>query len=339
MRRRLVAAAEAFADPEGRAGSGRDAIGVSPHGDSVIGVGTGQAGQPRPAAPRPPEPLPGLRHVVLLVLDSCRYDAWVAAKPKNLARLGEPERRWSYASWTGPSHYNLLTGLLPHSSPQRVFASEYYKHDFLRWSERVGTELSFARMLPGLWLPTLLRWGLGYRTSAFVSLPVLNPATGVNRDFDEFVLMDSHHDFAGMIERMRFYVDRPCFFLLNLGETHYPYSFPGDLGEEMPQIHGVHGVVKRLDGMREQGGGGIGRAEEPRWFDAKMLKSLKNRQVQALRYVDATMERLWDLLPKDSHVVVTSDHGELFGEGGWFGHGPIQHDKVYEVPFVEGRIR
>lgn len=32
-------------------------------------------------------------------------------------------------------------------------------------------------------------------------------------------------------------------------------------------------------------------------------------------------------------------YGELFGEGGYFGHGPIQHDKVYEVPLVEGRLR
>jgi hypothetical protein len=33
---------------------------------------------------------------------------------------------------------------------------------------------------------------------------------------------------------------------------------------------------------------------------------------------------------------VTADHGELFGEDGYFGHGPIQHPKVLEVPFVEG---
>jgi glucan phosphoethanolaminetransferase (alkaline phosphatase superfamily) len=35
-------------------------------------------------------------------------------------------------------------------------------------------------------------------------------------------------------------------------------------------------------------------------------------------------------------VIVTSDHGELFGEERYFGHGPIAHEKVLEVPFVEG---
>ena len=29
----------------------------------------------------------------------------------------------------------------------------------------------------------------------------------------------------------------------------------------------------------------------------------------------------------------------LFGESGFFGHGPIMHKKVYEVPFVEGKLR
>jgi len=35
---------------------------------------------------------------------------------------------------------------------------------------------------------------------------------------------------------------------------------------------------------------------------------------------------------------VTSDHGELFGEDRFFGHGPVCHEKVLEVPFVEGVV-
>ena len=37
-------------------------------------------------------------------------------------------------------------------------------------------------------------------------------------------------------------------------------------------------------------------------------------------------------------VIVTSDHGELFGEDGYFGHRPIAHEKVLEVPFLEGLV-
>ena len=91
--------------------------------------------------------------------------------------LGRVEARWSYASWTAPSHYNLLMGLMPHTSPRKTFASDYYQRDFLKFNERLGAEgLEFKSFLPRLYLPVLLR-KLGYTTHARVSLPVLNPAT------------------------------------------------------------------------------------------------------------------------------------------------------------------
>src|SRR3712207_4999631 len=121
---------------------------------------------PPPAAPEPsaaaapalPAPPPGARNFVVVILDSLRYDSWVAAEPANLAALGPVERRFSYASWTAPSHYNLLMGLLPHTNPAEVYASEYYKRDFLRYSERLGvTGMEFKRLLPSIFLPTYLK--------------------------------------------------------------------------------------------------------------------------------------------------------------------------------------
>ena len=95
----------------------------------------------RPRAVTPIEGHPGKNNFVLIILDSCRYDSLTKARPKVIRSLGPVERRWSYASWTSPSHYNLLSGLLPHSSPKHVFASEYYKRDFLKFSERLGSEI------------------------------------------------------------------------------------------------------------------------------------------------------------------------------------------------------
>ena len=65
------------------------------------------------------------RNLVVVVLDSLRYDSWIAAEPQALATLGPVERRGSYATWTAPSHYTLLMGLLPHTSPPEFYASEY----------------------------------------------------------------------------------------------------------------------------------------------------------------------------------------------------------------------
>jgi arylsulfatase A-like enzyme len=273
--------------------------------------------------------LPPIRNLIVITLDSCRHDSWLAAEPATLARLGPVERRWSYASWTAPSHYNLLSGLMPHSSPPGVFASEYYKEDYLRYRERLDIDdVSFKEFLPSIWLPAFLKQH-GYRTHAFVSLPVLNSTTGINRGFDTFELMESHNDMAGMVDRMSFEDPRPAFYLLNVGETHYPYALPGDDPSEWPRVSGVHGVLKRLDDLTPWGD----------FFDQAQLDDLRARQIRAVEYLDREVfPRLFELLPADTWVVVTADHGELFGEDGYFGHGPIHHPKVFEVPFVEGLV-
>ena len=88
-----------------------------------------------PSRPNPPK---GASNYVLLILDSCRFDALVKANLKILKPLGQIEKRYAYATWTAPSHYNLLMGLLPHPSPTNVFASTYYKKDFEHFSTRLG---------------------------------------------------------------------------------------------------------------------------------------------------------------------------------------------------------
>jgi hypothetical protein len=289
-----------------------------------------------PGPPGPPMPPPGARNLVMVVLDSLRYDSWVAAEPQTLAALGPVERRWSYATWTAPSHYNLMMGLLPHTSPPEVYASEYYKEDFRRYGDRLGIEgMEFKRMLPSIFLPTFLRRSLGYRTQAMVSMPVLNQHTPINRDFDSYELMPAHNDMAAMLPKLEFDDSRPSFHLLNAGETHYPYALPDEDPSTWPRISGVHGVFKRLgDSSDDQP-----QPTEPQeFFDRAKMGELRDRQVHAVEYLDGVFARLFDLLPDGTWVIVTSDHGELFGEDRYFGHGPIMHEKVLEVPFVEGVV-
>lgn len=273
---------------------------------------------------------------ILLVLDSCRYDSFVAARPKTMRKLGRVERRWSYASWTAPSHYNLLMGLMPHSSPRRTLASEYYRQEFLNFNQRLGvTALDFKSFVPRLYLPVLLQ-RLGFHTHARVSMPVLNPATILNTGFDSYKLMDRHNDLRAMVADLSFPDDARSFYLLNTGETHYPYALPGEPQSEWPRIHGVHGVFQHLDELVV---GGKLRRTPALPFNQKQMHALRDRQVEAVRYLDRVVEELFDRLPKHTFVTITSDHGELFGEDGYFGHGPIQHKKVLEVPFVEGKLR
>jgi hypothetical protein len=277
-----------------------------------------------------------MNHFIIVVFDSCRYDSFTAAKPKVMRKLGKVEARWSYASWTAPAHFNLLMGLMPHTSPRCTFASDYYQRDFLKFNERLGVEdLSFKSFLPRMYLPVLLR-SLGYSTHARVSLPVLNPATILNAGFDSYKLMERHNDMRAMLREMKFKKDQPSFYLLNVGETHYPYALPDEPESEWPRISGVHGVFKHLDELVV---GGKLPTTKRRTFRETEMRVLRQRQVDAVKYLDDVMEELFDMVPPNTYITVTADHGELFGEDGYFGHGPIQHPKVLQVPFVEGKIR
>ncbi len=106
-----------------------------------------------------------------------------------------------------------------------------------------------------------------------------------------------------------------------------------------PRISGVNGVFKKLDTQIDEKGNLMHEADAPQFFDQDKLEELRGRQVETVRYLDGVFAELYDLVPKNTWIVVTADHGELFGEAGYFGHGPIMHDKCFEVPFLEGQLR
>lgn len=266
-------------------------------------------------------------HIVFIIMDSCRFDSFAAARTPNIDRIGQAEKRYSYASWTAPSHYAFTMGMMPHKSPVHVYASEVYKKDALQWQERTGhPEISFKDFLPELSLPKVLS-KLGYRTVARVSMPVLNRYTLISQHFDDYKLMDNHNDFAGMVTELEFPASQPHYYFLNLGETHYPYMLSGD---NMPHISGVHGVFKSLDKNTTE--------KSDEFFNPEQLQKLHKQQITCVEYIDGHVGRLMEKAPPNTHFIVTSDHGELFGEDGYFGHGPIMHVKCFEIPFVEGRI-
>ncbi|HEX4925157.1 MAG TPA: sulfatase-like hydrolase/transferase [Bdellovibrionales bacterium] len=270
-----------------------------------------------------------MNNLVFIVFDSARFDHARAAKTRWLRKLGRIEKRYSYASWTSPSHFTYLMGQLPHLSPKKTFASKAYERDLRLWSNRLGLKnLDFNSFLPELSLPNVLR-AHGYRNEAIVSMPVLNPKTILARYFDSYRLMPSHDDFAGIVDRVSFTGGRPKFYFINAGETHYPYCMTDS---DLPRLHGLHGTLKHI------GDGFSGKKTAARFFSKPDLKRMKNRQIECIEALDSQLERLFEKCPPNTHVIVTSDHGELFGEDGYFGHGPIFHEKVFEIPFVEGRV-
>jgi arylsulfatase A-like enzyme len=271
-------------------------------------------------------------NLVYIILDSCRFDSLVRAKTPNMDRIGTAERRYSFASWTAPSHFSLLMGQVPHNSPRRVFASEVYKGQFAQWVDRLGVpNLSFKTFVPELCLAVVAKKH-GYRTIARVSMPVLNPYAGLTRGFDDYKLMPNHNDFAGMVKEIEFPRGERRFYFLNLGETHYPYMLDD---KSLPKISGVHGIARGMDDLLARGADVP--SEEPEFFPAETMRFLHDQQIRCVEYVDGLIGELFTKCPADTHFLIAGDHGELFGEGGYFGHGPVMHEKCFEVPFIDGR--
>ena len=130
---------------------------------------------------------------------------------------------------------------------------------------------------------------------------------------------------------------RRASILLNVGETHYPFALPGETRATWPRLSACTAFFSTS--TARWSAVGLRDSEPPPEFDQAQLDRLRARQIEAVRYLDGVFERLFDLLPANTYITVTADHGELFGEGGYFGHGPIQHDLVFEVPLMEGKLR
>jgi Sulfatase len=280
-----------------------------------------------------PDPLSGARNVMLVVLDSLRYDAWIAAEPKNLGRLGTVERRFSYATWTAPSHHCMLMNLLPHIvMPADLTVSEYYRSEAVKFWDRIGISGKLPdEVVSALFLPTYFR-SIGYQTRALVTMNVLNPSSAINKDFGSYEMV-GREDVDQIIDQVQFDEHRPTFYMINVGLTHYPYTLPGEDTSQYPNLFGLNGALKALRGAPSADA-----EHAPRILSRAEMAAAKERQIGSLSYMDDFFGRLFEKVPQNTYLIVTSDHGELFGEDGLFGHGPYSHEKVLEVPFVEGIV-
>jgi len=284
-------------------------------------------------------------NIVFIVFDSCRWDAYQAARTPNLDRIGQAERRYSYASWTSPSHYTFLMGMVPHQSPKGVFASNVYRDEFSLWSRRLNVpNVEFTGFVPQLSLPHFLK-GQGYRNEGVVSLPVLNPMTNLSVHFDRYDLAPSHNDLQIILDGdgnkfpgLHPVKDEPTFYFINTGETHYPYLLPGETADDLPHISGVHGVFKHLDDFLKNPSEALEKQEKDEFFTPEQFKAFYDKQIACVEHLDGVVGKFMDRCPSNTYFMIMSDHGELFGEEGYFGHGPIFHEKVFEVFYLEGKL-
>ncbi len=131
------------------------------------------------------------------------------------------------------------------------------------------------------------------------------------------------------------WADRPVFLFCNLMATHDPYLFePQDARFTRPGGRRGADVVPR-------------RFQPDYWLDVLGIKPMSEEMLERLRWSYAASVHYADrmtgeilsgidgsLADETTNVVVTSDHGELLGERGFFGHGVFLYEPLVHVPLL-----
>jgi arylsulfatase A-like enzyme len=296
-----------------------------------------------------------LSNLLLIVWDTVRQlstglGGYHRPTTPNLDRLAERgvvfERAWSTAPWTLPAHGSLLTGLLPQEFPSSpldpippglatlpaVLASHgYLTAGFVantRYAgRRFGVGRDFAvfedyRPSIGLWLGSAapLRAVLGARW--------VRRLLGRYQKADLVRASRINERFLGWLDRRP--PNRPFFALVNYFDAHDPYLPP-------PPFDTLFGADPGREVTDEFGWTGIEQTArqtdlEQRSYDA------------AIRYLDQVTADLLGALDRrglldGTIVIVTSDHGEQFGERGLLYHSNSFFPEVLRVPLVVAHPR
>jgi hypothetical protein len=262
-------------------------------------------------------------HLLLVTFDSCRFDVLDVARTPVLDAYGPLARAQTPGNFTYPAHQAFFVGHLPHVVDDRPYYNRFVRQ--LLGLRRVGETRVARDALLGVGSPVNLLHGLGRRGYQVVGTGAMSwfELSSLTEGFQRF-----HHigtDAHTQVEWLRSTLDTaaPFFGFVNFGETHAPFHHRGKQGRCFLDVRAATMSWPPVES------GPVGRRSEA--FD---------HQVAAAEFLDRRLGELLSGLPGDTTVVVCGDHGECFGEDGYWGHG-FNHPRVLEVPLsifrVDGR--
>jgi len=318
----------------------------------IVGVQGGSWLNERSAIAALPAASPGSPNVLLIVVDTLRadhlnslgYQRRTSPNMDRMARQGALfENAFSASSYTLPSHASLLTGLYP------------YQHG-VEWDKPKTLENH-----SGTTLAEALRRH-GYRTAAFsANLYWFTRAMGFGRGFIRFE--DYFHSIGDMVTRTLYgsaierlvlrrigwediparkrasdvnrsvlrWIERdrevPFFIMINYFDAHDPYLPPQPYRNRFSSAKNPGGIIN----------GHMGRYAPV--LSVEQIQSEIDAYDGAIAYVDSQIGRLLAEFEKsgmmdDLLVVLTSDHGEAFGDHGFFRHEHSLYREVLHVPLI-----
>ncbi len=279
--------------------------------------------RPRPSGP----------NLLLVTIDTLRADALECyggeeGVGREICALADRGIRhgWAFStsSSTSPAIASVLTSRYPHEHGVLQFATSLLSDDAVTLAEVLNDA--------------------GYATAAFVSNPVLVASRQMDQGFDlyddEMSLEERNR--PGNRERLAeattdaalawiAEADRPWFVWVHFQDPHGPYEAPG------AAVPVDDPADRRLARLRDHSGkGGIPAYQRiPGVFT---LPAYQRGYLDEVRYVDAHVGRL--IRAADSGdapvaILLTSDHGEAFGEDGYFlAHGHSLGLDQIRVPLI-----
>ena len=295
-----------------------------------------------------PAAAPNAPNVLLLILDTVRaqslsvygYHRPTTPTLESLARDGiRFDRALATAPWTLPSHASLFTGRYPPETgadwnrPMRTtdptIAEAFSQAGF-------ATGGFVANLAYTTWLHGLSR-GFQHYADYPMSLSQLLGSSNVNRRLLRLWNRATHQyhevgsknaelvngEFLRWLDRRP--SSRPFFAFLNYFDAHMPYLPPAPYRSlylvQEPPTRSIYQDVQRARPTQD------------------VIDGLRDTYDGAITYLDAQLGRLFAELERrglaaNTIIVVTSDHGEAFGEHGFLDHGASLYLPELHVPLI-----
>lgn len=305
-------------------------------------------------------------NVLLVVLDTVRkdhltpygYDRPTTPTLEALAREATVyENAVAQAPWTLPSHASMFTGRYPsgHAATQEspylpegigtlaealsaagyrsaCYSSNAWITPYTRLTAGFDDHDSFFGPLPGDVVPSAAAT-VWRRLSDGRLRPVADRVVEFGNRIHERLAADgADSKTPAVLDRVRSFIEEtehPWFAVCNLMDAHLPYYPPEPYRSEFAL--GVDpGAVCQNSKEYNAGARSVSEAE---------FESIRRLYDAAIRHMDAELGRLFDSLKRtgewaETVVIVCSDHGELHGEFGLYGHEFALYDPLTNVPLL-----
>ena len=256
-------------------------------------------------------------HVLLVTLDSCRYDTFKRSHTPQLNNVGPLHRAHAPSYFTYGSHAAIWMGFTPGVTRSNQPWLNPKAGKLLRMAnagftgnEADGIQLQGPNMIEGFRRS-------GYHTIGTGAVGWFDPSTEtgavLGEPFDDFFFPGNTWSIRRQIDWITHKINslphtQPVFAFLNVGETHVPYwheeaTWPREPSPCIP--------FKKKENSR---------------------KRCQRQQKECLEWVD---NELGPLLQKfmDHTMIICADHGDCWGEDGLWEHG-VSHWATLTVPLI-----